>query len=116
MGMFDSVICHYELPDLEEDIGIHFQSKCTEEQYCSTYVISMEGDLWLHKHDQIVRNDKDNFFGFSISCINFRIERCFDSSDIEIHHYVHETGMYYSFVFVFEGGSVQNVYRNYDDW
>lgn len=54
MGMFDDIKCDYPLPWPEAQGG-WFQTKDTPEQYLAKYKIDGDGQLWLQKAREWVR-------------------------------------------------------------
>ena len=68
MGMFDHIRCDHPLPD-GFDGGLTYQTKDTDEQYLSHYLIAADGTLWLDGK-QVDHHGRIEFYTSNISGTN----------------------------------------------
>ena len=79
MGMFDTLLCEYELPHKEMQDRL-FQTKCTPAQWCDLYKIDANGKLWHEAYEIEDKSDPkakgfERFAGMGTK-VNKRWEEC----------------------------------------
>jgi hypothetical protein len=113
MGLFDSVRCHYPLPDLD-DQDLEYQSKTTPAQSLDRYVITPDGRLLHEAYDTRLEETPAAPFGFYLHRENLRWEAVDFRGQLEIHTAVDLPDgrwRWCSYLLWFKGGRVADVQR-----
>lgn len=108
MGMFDTIICDYPLPD--NCPYTDFQTKDLE-NLMDIYKITKEGALLKEECDYEKEESKDSFFGYYMKKVNIRWKDMNYHGDLDFYTYNTETKEWYEYIVRFTHGIVEYIRR-----
>ena len=107
MGMFDTVVCQYPLPDT--DLREHsFQTKSLD-SVLEHYTITPAGRLVYHAERRELQEDKSAPLGFYMQVVDVWDEDTEFHGELEIHDSV--AGVWYEYLVYFADGQVGEIKR-----